>query len=130
MDKVLVDTSIWIDFLRRAASKEEINDLNQKGLLATCGVVKAEFLPFISKNEDYWKDFFDKMFFISFKDEWWDDAIGFQEMILERKLPRFTIPDLVILTLCLKTKSVLFTKDQAFYRVQDIFKFHLFDASS
>lgn len=126
MEKVLVDTSVWIDFSRHTLFRNELNFLAEEGQLTTCGLVKAEFLPFVRKDVEYWQDYFEGMTCVDWENKWWNEAIGYQKAILKSKLSSLTIPDLLILTTCLQRGFTLFTQDDAFYQVQRIFDLKLF----
>lgn len=121
MKKVLVDTSIWIDFVRKNSFATEILELINQDRLAICGVVKAELFPFFRKGDspkdkEKWLDYFGQIFYIPFKDDWWEEAIRLQTLLYSQHHDRLGISDLLILTLCIKEDLLLFTKDTDFSR--------------
>lgn len=54
MAPVLVDTSIWVDYLRQGSTADQsaLRELMKEGQAATCGVVKAELLQGLRPGED------------------------------------------------------------------------------
>lgn len=118
MKKVLVDTSIWIDFVRKNSFAMEILELINQDRLAICGVVKAELFPFFRKGDspEKWLDYFGHIFHIPFKDDWWEEAIRLQTLLYSQHHDRLGISDLLILTLCIKEDLLLFAKDTDFLR--------------
>lgn len=130
MAKVLIDSSIWIDFIRLGLFKPVIRRLVEQQRLTICGVIKAEILPFLKSHEEKHRAYFQEMSSTTFEDPWWADAVAHQRAIVDQGCAPLTIPDLMILTTCLKGDYLLFTKDKMFSRVAGIVKLKLFDVES
>ena len=130
MSKILVDTSVWIDFFSGKIFVEAINELLSRGLVATCGVVKSEFLPFLKRERDSTVRFFSRFDQLSFPETLWDEVVVLQRSILSSGENRLALPDLMITALCLHHDCPLFTKDKDFLRIKDVVGLELYDWKS
>lgn len=123
---VLVDTSIWIDFINKGKFETEISSLAERNRLATCGIVKTELLPFVRKQKQKFEVFFEKMSHLPFEEAYWSQCAQIQESIIKKSFHPYAIPDLMILVLCINNPVELFTKDTDFGRVSSLFNFKLY----
>lgn len=123
---VLVDTSIWIDFINKGEFATAISLLAERNRLATCGIVKTELLPFVRKQKQKFEVFFEQMSYLPFEEAYWRHCAQTQETIIKKGFHPYAIPDLMILVLCLNHPVELFTKDTDFSRAATIFNFKLY----
>jgi len=127
---VIVDTSIWIDFLQDSESihQKRLEDLignNNKALI--CGIILQEVLQGIKDNKSYeiTKQKLSKLPFIDTNKETYLYASALYR-ILRRK--GITVPsvDTTIAALAIQNKIPLFTKDEHFKIVAKHFGLRLY----
>lgn len=127
---IIVDTSIWIDFLQDSESihQERLEDLignNNKALI--CGIILQEVLQGIKDNKSYeiTKQRFSKLPFIDTNKETYLYASALYRTLRSKGI---TVPsvDTTIAALAIQNKIPLFTKDEHFKIVAKHFGLRLY----
>jgi len=117
---VLVDTSVWIESVRRpkSAVADELRMLLEKDEAATTEVVVAEVLQGARTEKDFadWSDRMDAPHFFPSSLELWRKAA---QMAFELRIKGLTTPlaDLVIAAVALENDLSLYSVDDHFSRV-------------
>lgn len=127
---IIVDTSIWIDFLQDSESihQERLEDLignNNKALI--CGIILQEVLQGIKDNKSYeiTKQRLSKLPFIDTNKETYLYASALYGTLRSKGI---TVPsvDTTIAALAIQNKIPLFTKDEHFKIVAKHFGLRLY----
>lgn len=112
--RVLVDTSVWLDYFRGTGSTDVIDRLIEENLVATNELILAEIIPPLHLRKE--KDL------ISLMDEIkkhpisidWDDIIRMQIICLQNGINGVGIPDLLIAQNAIQNQLYLLANDKHF----------------
>jgi len=118
MKRVLVDSSIWIDYFRSGEHSKLIDPLISDNAIVICGLILAELVPFLEiKKEKELVDLLREIprYDISLN---WERIIEYQLICLKNGINRIGIPDLIILDTVLEYHLTLLTKDKHFIQIQ------------
>jgi len=94
--KVLVDTSIWIDYFKGAQNSVGLDFLIDENLIVTNDIILAELLPHLTIKRNF------KLISLLREIEPlpiqinWQEIIGFQVKCLENGINGIGLPDLII----------------------------------
>ena len=127
MSRILVDTSIWIDYFEDKDSYTIIDKLVIDNLICTNDLILAELVPFFHLQE---KDELVEALMALQKYEIridWPQLIHMQISNLKHGINGVGVPDLIILENVLANDLILFTKDKHFMLMKDVFDFKMFD---
>ncbi len=127
MSRILVDTSIWIDYFTVSDSNSVIDELAVNNLVCTNDLILAELIPVIhlqQKNElgEALMSFRRYEILID-----WAQIIQMQVSNLREGINGVGIPDLVILENVIANDLTLFARDKHFRLLKKIFDFKMFD---
>ncbi|MFP4381384.1 MAG: PIN domain-containing protein [Candidatus Sumerlaeia bacterium] len=119
---VMVDTSIWVDYLRSGDSKaaDSLSLLLDLDRVATCGVVEMELLNGMRKKEsEYFESIFKALYFL---DTTRDDFINAGKMLSFLRGKGRTVPatDSLISAICLRLDIPIFSLDKHFEYIPGI----------
>ncbi len=118
--KCLADTCIWIDFAKGNSSKEGVyfEEMLQNKLLYSCGLVKAEIIPFISdkKIQMLVENLFNVVSYLEDYDDIWTDVIVHQKELLAKGFCA-SIPDLLLTSMSMHYEVPILTHDKHFYAI-------------
>jgi predicted nucleic acid-binding protein len=121
---VLIDTTIWIDFLRdqQCSVAPSVKELLETGRAVLANVIRAEILPYIKseKKQREWQDYFSQFETLPFLEEFWEDVINLGSLLHRRGHSHLPLPDLMLAVLCLKNKTMLFSKDGHFKAIAEV----------
>lgn len=125
--RVLVDTSVWIEFFNRPDSPEkaEVDRLIDAGGVCLAGIVLAELLQGIRRGQDrkIVLAHFEKFPYEEMTRETWIDAGRLGEE-LDRKGKRTPLSDRALAVLCRQRGLSLYTLDAHFQRIDGL-RLHL-----
>jgi hypothetical protein len=128
MSRILVDTSVWIDYFADARRYPIIDRLIGENQICTNDLILAELIPFIQLQKQH--DLTEALRALQ-KHEIridWDEITQFQYANLSHGINGVGIPDLIILENVMAHDLTLFAKDKHFRLMHKIFSFRLFDA--
>lgn len=119
-DKVLIDTSVWIDFFRAAKGKDKIEILLYENKAAYCGLIATELLRGAKGDEELntLNDLFSTLCRIeeSYETFYRAGVLGYS---LARKGINLSTVDLAIAQICLDNEISIFTHDKHFNIIAD-----------
>ncbi len=120
---ILVDASVWVEFLHRQGSAEaqaQVSRLIGAGEAAYCGVVELELLAGArtAREEDYIRMTLDMCVRLVMDEAGWATA-GHTQFQLARKGKRAGLGDLLIATVARAHGVVVLTRDADFERIRD-----------
>jgi len=122
--RVLVDSSVWIDFFK-GPSKETLTRLLEEDLVCINELILTELLPILlkEKNNDVAKGLL-AIPVIPFDIDW--SILREMQLInLKNGVNNVGIPDLIILQQVIEKKLRFLTYDRHFLLMKDLFKFDL-----
>lgn len=131
MTKVLVDSSVWIDFFSGNNPRAKVlADLIDYNTVCTNYLILSEIIPFIKKKGE--SDLVALLMAITNIriDIDWEDIIKMQSDNLKHGLNKVGIPDLMILQNVIKHDLILFTFDKHFKLMAGFHKFKMFETHS
>ena len=127
MRKILVDSSIWIDYFRDKHYYSVLDDLIANNQVCVNDVILAELLPFLyHKGPQEVADALLALPKVDLRVDW-AALIHFQTANLLRGIHRVGIPDLMIVQSVLDHHLLLFAADTHFKLMSQVFDFGLFE---
>lgn len=121
MSRILVDSSIWIEFFRRpdAPSSLILDRPLAHRLVCTTGLVKAEVLPGTRSPKDFrrLRSLFDALPLAPEHDGFWAHLARFRYRLHAKGVLGIGIPDLIIATVAIQNRKLVFTADEDFPRM-------------
>lgn len=132
--KVLVDSSIWIDYFRKgkAASRgtrkmtQHIDQLIDDNLIVTNEIILAELLPFLQvMQQTRVADLLGELRMTPLKIDW-QEIVRFQVQCLQAGANGVGIPDLLIAQNAIQNHCVIYTSDRHFSLLNEVLGLRLF----
>ena len=122
---VLVDTSIWVDYLRSGNFAEKLDYFIDENLIVTNDLILAELVPFLKIRNQ--KKLISLLRNISrlelFID--WNQIIDYQYKCLKNGINAVGIPDLIIAQNAIQNDCEIFTQDNHFSLMRDILSLNI-----
>ncbi len=126
MNKVLVDSSIWIDYFLGKPEVAILDSLIDRNLISVNDLILSELVPFLKhKNQHKVIKLLNSIHNIPICISW-DQIIKMQYSNLKNGINKVGIPDLIILQNVIDHDLELMTLDKHFRLMHKMFKFHLF----
>jgi predicted nucleic acid-binding protein len=121
MSRILIDSSIWIEFFRRPESPVSLvlDHLLAHRLVCTTGLIKAEVVPGARSPRDFrrLRSLFDALPLAPERDGFWSHLIRFRRRLQTKGIIGIGIPDLIIATVAIQNRKLVFTADEDFLRM-------------
>ena len=122
---VLVDTSIWVDYLRSGNFAEKLDYFIDENLIVTNDLILAELVPFLKiRNQkkliSLLRDIRRLDLFIN-----WNQIIDYQYKCLKNGINAVGIPDLIIAQNAIQNDCEIFTQDNHFSLMRDILNLNI-----
>lgn len=126
MKKILVDSSVWIDYFSGKPEVAILNSLIDRNLISINDLILSELVPFLKHNRqskviELLNSINNIPIVIS-----WDQIIKFQYTNLKNGINKVGIPDLITLQNVIDNDLELMTLDKHFSLIQKFIKFNLF----
>lgn len=117
---VLVDTSIWVEYLRAGNFAEKLDFLIDENLIVTNDLILAELIPFLKIRNQ--KKLISLLRNINRLDMFinWNQIIEYQYKCLKNGINGIGIPDLIIAQNAIQNHCDIFSQDNHFYLMKDI----------
>ena len=126
--KILVDSSIWIDYFRSGIKSSKLDMYIEQNLICINELILAELIPFLKVKKQYRViKLLNTITSIPLSINW-QKVIDFQTTCLLHGLNNVSIPDLVNLDHVIQNDLVLLTLDKHFSLINDYINFELLDA--
>lgn len=118
--KVLVDTSVWIDYFRGGRNSGYLDFLIDENLLVTNDLILTELIPFLRIQNQ--KKIINLLYNINqlVLSVNWNQIIDYQYKCLKNGLNGVGIPDLVIAQNAKQNSCEIYSLDNHFYLMKDI----------
>ena len=122
---VLVDTSIWVDYLRSGNFAEKLDYFIDENLIVTNDLILAELVPFLKIRNQ--KKLISLLRNIRRLDLFidWNQIIDYQYKCLKNGINAVGIPDLIIAQNAIQNDCEIFTQDNHFSLVRDILSLNI-----
>jgi predicted nucleic acid-binding protein len=122
---VLVDTSIWVDYLRSGNFSEKLDYFIDENLIVTNDLILAELVPFLKiRNQKKLISLLRNIrrldLFIN-----WNQIIDYQYKCLKNGINAVGIPDLIIAQNAIQNDCEIFTQDNHFSLMRDILNLNI-----
>jgi predicted nucleic acid-binding protein len=122
---VLVDTSIWVDYLRSGNFSEKLDYFIDENLIVTNDLILAELVPFLKiRNQKKLISLLRNIrrldLFIN-----WNQIIDYQYNCLKNGINAVGIPDLIIAQNAIQNDCEIFTQDNHFFLMRDILSLNI-----
>lgn len=123
---ILVDTSVWIDFLKGGGS-EKLEELILEDLVVTNEIILTELLPLLQKKgENQLVESINSIQRIQLNINW--EGIRLLQLTnLNSGINKVGLPDLLITQQAIQNKITLWSKDKHFRLMNQYMKFDLFE---
>lgn len=123
---VLVDTSIWVDYLRGGNDSAEVDALIDENLVVTNDIILAELVPYLKVRK--------QISVIKLLQEInriplqinWDEIVEFQVRCLKAGTNGVGIPDLIIAQNAKQKNCKIYSLDKHFRLLSQVIKVKLF----
>ena len=123
MNRVLVDTSVWIDFFKGDPKAKALNDLIDQNQVYINDLIKVELIPFLLiRKENEVVDLINQLENISITIDW-NEIAQMQLSNLKSGINKVGIPDLIIVQNVLQNDLILFSQDKHFELMKKIFEY-------
>jgi predicted nucleic acid-binding protein len=121
MSRILVDSSIWIEFFRRpdAPASLVLDQLLSHRLVCTTGLIKAEVVPGAQSPRDFrrLRSLFDALPLAPEREGFWSHLVRFRYRLQTNGVLGIGIPDLIIATIAIQNRKVIYSADDDFSRM-------------
>ena len=117
---VLVDTSIWVDYLRSGNFAEKFDYIIDENLIATNDLILAELIPFLKiQNQRKLISLLRNVTRLELVINW-SQIIEYQYKLLKNGINGVGIPDLIIAQNAIQNHCEIFSQDNHFYLMKDV----------
>lgn len=126
--KILVDSSVWLDYFRSGLKSQKLDVFIDENLLCTNDLILAELIPFlkVTKQTKLIKllNTVEKIPLIIR----WQEIIKTQTLCLENGVNKIGIPDLIIIDNIIQNDLILYSFDKHFKLISRYISFNLIDS--
>lgn len=117
---VLVDTSIWVEYLRSGNFSEKIEFIIDENLIVTNDLILAELIPFLKvQNQKKLISLLRNVARLELDIDW-SQIIEYQYKLLKNGINGVGIPDLIIAQNAIQNHCEIFSQDNHFYLMRDV----------
>ena len=117
---VLVDTSIWVEYLKAGNYAENLDFFIDEGLIVTNDLILAELIPFLQvRNRKKLISLLRNIRRLDLIIDW-NQIIDYQCECLKNGINRVGIPDLIIAQNAIQNDCEIFSQDHHFFLMVDI----------
>ncbi len=120
MRRVLVDSSVWIDYFRGGANSSPLDFLIDENLIAINDIILAELVPFLKvRQQTKIIHLLGAVYKLPLAIDW-AEIIEFQVQCLQAGLNGLGIPDLLIAQNARQNQCQIYALDRHFHRLNQI----------
>ena len=117
--KILVDSSVWIDYFRKGENSAILDQYIDANIIFTNDLILAEIIPaLLIRNQNFLVDLLSEISKARLTINW-GRIIEFQTICLKNGINKVSIPDLIIADNAIEYDLVLFTLDKHFKLLKD-----------
>jgi predicted nucleic acid-binding protein len=116
--RVLIDSSVWIDYFRSGNQADELDHLIDSNLVVVNDLILTELIPFLRlQNQKALIDIIHDVGKLPMSIDW-EQIQKFQFICLKNGINGIGIPDLIIVQNAIQTGSMIFSLDNHFKQMQ------------
>ncbi len=130
MKKVLVDSSVWIDYFKGKASVSILDHLIDNNLICVNELILAELIPFLEQKRETRLISLLRRVEIKPLHIDWNEIMKFQALNLAEGINKVGIPDLIIVQNARDYDCALFSVDRHFELMGSVIEFTRFKVIS
>ena len=124
--RVLIDSSVWIDYFRSGNQTDELDHLIDSNLVFVNDLILTELIPFLRlQNQIALIHIINDVARLPLLINW-QQIQSFQFICLKSGINGIGIPDLIIVQNAIQNNSVIFSLDKHFKLMQDSLHFKLY----
>ncbi|MEE4362857.1 MAG: PIN domain-containing protein [Desulfotignum sp.] len=124
--RVLIDSSVWIDYFRSGNQTDELDHLIDSNLVFVNDLILTELIPFLRlQNQTALIDIINEVVRLPMSIDW-QQIQSFQFICLKNGINGIGIPDLIIVQNAIQNNSEIFSLDKYFKLMQDSLNFKLY----
>jgi predicted nucleic acid-binding protein len=124
--RVLVDTSVWIDYFRTGQNSADLDQLIQEDLVATNDIILAELIPYLKLNGQTQVIALLEQLFRQPLQIDWPGIIELQHQCLKNGANGIGIPDLLIAQHAQQERLPVYSLDRHFRLLEQIISLALY----
>ena len=122
---VLVDTSIWVEYLKAGNFSEKLDFFIDENLIVTNDLILAELVPFLKvRNQKKLISLLRNIKRLDLLIDW-NQIIDYQYKCLKNGINGVGIPDLIIVQNAIHNDCEIFSQDNHFFLMGDILNLNL-----
>ena len=126
MNRVLVDSSVWISYFKSKEAHNDLDDLIKHNQICTNNLILSELLPFLKlKNEAELIELLLNLPNVNISINW-EVIINLQVQNLRNGINKVGIPDLIIVQNVIDNNLILYSEDKHFKLMNEHVNFDLF----
>jgi hypothetical protein len=127
MNKVLVDTSVWVEYFKSNSKHEVLSNLIKENQICTNNLILTELLPFLHVRKEFELIEALKAIDLIKININWNLIQQMQTQNLRNGINKVGIPDLIILQNVIDNDLILYSVDKHFKLMQEVFDFQIFE---
>lgn len=122
---VLVDTSIWVEYLKAGNFSEKLDFFIDENLIVTNDLILAELVPFLKvRNQKKLISLLRNIRRLDLLIDW-NQIIDYQYKCLKNGMNGVGIPDLIIAQNAIQNDCEIFSQDNHFFLMGDILNLNM-----
>ncbi|MFH1706395.1 MAG: PIN domain-containing protein [Planctomycetota bacterium] len=122
MSRILVDTSVWVDYFKGGPAASRLDGLIDDNLVCVNDMILAELVPPLRvQKADAVVALMGMVAKVALVIDW-DEIIAFQVRNIQAGINKVGIPDLIIMQNAIRNDLTLFTLDNHFHLMRKLFK--------
>jgi hypothetical protein len=127
MSKILIDTSVWIEYFKSENKHKVIDELIEENAICTNNLILTELFPYLYIKKE--TELIDSLKAIEKKEIKinWDTITKMQIKNIKNGMNKVGIPDLIILQNVIENNLILYSIDKHFLLMKKIFDFNLYE---
>jgi predicted nucleic acid-binding protein len=127
MSKILIDSSVWIEYFKSENKHKVIDELIEENAICTNNLILTELLPYLYIKKE--NELIDSLNAIEKKEIKinWDTITKMQIKNIKNGINKVGIPDLIILQNVIENDLILYSIDKHFLLMKKIFDFNLYE---
>jgi hypothetical protein len=127
MSKILIDTSVWIEYFKSENKHKVIDELIEENAICTNNLILTELFPYLYIKKE--TELIDSLNAIEKKEIKinWDTITKMQIKNIKNGINKVGIPDLIILQNVIENNLILYSIDKHFLLMKKIFDFNLYE---
>jgi len=127
MSKILIDSSVWIEYFKSENKHKVIDELIEENVICTNKLILTELLPYLYiKKENELIDSLNAIEKIEIIINW-DTITKMQIKNIKNGINKAGIPDLIILQNVIENDLILYSIDKHFLLMKKVFDFNLYE---